>query len=109
MDEIFRINRKITNERLGFLEIKDRMCAHATLDMKYKEKLMELIGNEYKKYNIGKYRKKLRDSQFTLALFEQGKFIHIVCVCARFIGKDHNLIKSKAIFELKSIFEYVKN
>ncbi|KKN64288.1 hypothetical protein LCGC14_0493330 [marine sediment metagenome] len=107
--EIERIGKRMKEADLGFLEEKDQKCAHGTLDLANKEKLFEYINkNGYKKYEKGKFRKKMNGSQCTLALFKQEKFIHVVCVYARYIGTFHNLIKPKAIAELHKITKYLR-
>ena len=108
MDEMYRIDRKMKKAKLGFLEIKDQLCAHGTLDIKDKVKLMEYIKKNFKRYDIGKYRRRMNGTQCTISLFEQKKFIHIICVYTKIIDKDHDLIKLKAIEELKKITEFLK-
>ncbi len=105
MREIYKIEKKIIKAKIGFLEIKDKMCAHTTIDSKDENKLMEILQRDFKKYDKGKYRKKYNSSQCTIALFEQEKFIHIVCVYAKIVGKDHKLIRSNAVVELKNIIQ----
>jgi hypothetical protein len=106
--EMYRIGEKMEEEKLGFLEEKDQKCAHGTLEIEHKNKLMEYIEKKrYKKYDKGKYRKELVDSQYTLALFTQEKFIHVVCVYAKIIGYMHDLNKPMAAAELNRIFKYV--
>lgn len=109
LKEMKKIGKQLEENELGFLEEKDRKCAHGTLEMKNNEKLMEYIGlNKYKKYEKGKYRKRLTDSQYTLSLFSQEKFIHIVCVYADIVGSMHILKKSKANAELTRIKKYAR-
>ena len=105
MREIYKIEVKIINAKIGFLEIKDKMCAHTTIDLTDENKLMEILQTDFKKYDKGKYRKKYNSSQCTIALYEQEKFIHIICVYAKIVGKDHDLIRFKAISELKNIIQ----
>ncbi|KKN36300.1 hypothetical protein LCGC14_0775030 [marine sediment metagenome] len=106
--EIYKIGKKLKEESLGFLEEKDQKCAHGTLEMKCNDKLMEYIAKrKYKKYEKGKYRKELLDSQYTLSLFSQEKFIHVVCVYAKVIGYRHVLDKRIAGTELNRIIKYV--
>ena len=106
--EMYRIDRKLKKEGLGFLEEKDQKCAHGTLKLENNDRLMEYINkNKYKKYAKGKYRKELVDSQYTLSLFLQEKFIHVVCVYAKIIGTIHNLKKRMAVAELNRIVKYV--
>jgi len=107
MKEIYKIEEKIIKAKIGFLEIKDKMCAHTTIDLKDENKLLAILQTDFKKYDKGKYRKRYNLSQCTIALFEQEKFIHIVCVYAKIVGKDHDLIRSKAISELKNIIQEV--
>ena len=107
MAEMYQIDKKMKKAKLGFLEMKDQLCAHGTLDIKDKDKLMEYIEKRFKRYDKGKYRRRMNEAQCTIALFEQEKFIHIVCVYAKIIGKDHDLVKSKAIEELKEITEFI--
>jgi len=107
--EMYKIGRKLKKEELGFLEEKDEKCAHGTLEMEKKDKLMEYINKKkYKKYANGKYRKEFVDSQYTLSLFSQEKFIHVVCVYAKIIGTFHDLKKRMAIAELNRIVKYCK-
>ncbi len=101
--EIYKIEKKLVKAKIGFLEIKDRMCAHTTIDLEDKNKLLEILQTDFKRYDKGKYRKRYNSSQCTIALFEQEKFIHIVCVYAQIVGKEHDLIKSKAISKLRNI------
>ncbi len=106
--EMYKIGKKLKEEELGFLEEKDQKCAHGTLEIRNKDKLMEYIKkNKYKKYDKGKYRKELLDSQYTLSLFSQEKFIHVVCVYAKIVGYEHILKKPMAIAELNRIIKYV--
>jgi len=103
IDEMYRIDKKMKKERLGFLEIKDRLCAHGTMDAKDRGILMEFINENYEKYDKGKYRKRMGDAQCTISLFDQENFVHIVCVYAKIVEKDHDLIKSKALAEIGKI------
>lgn len=107
MDEMYRIDKKMKKAKLGFLEIKDKSCVHGTLDAKDKAVLMDYIDRNFKKYDKGKYRKRMDGAQCTISLFEQEKFIHIVCVYAKIVGKDHDLIKSKAKEEFNKISDYI--
>ena len=108
--EIYKIGRKLKKEKLGFLEEKDQKCAHGTLETENKDKLMDYINKKkYKKYDKGKYRKELVDSQYTLSLFSQEKFIHVVCVYAKIIGYIHDLNKRMANAELNRIVKYVSS
>ena len=109
MDEIYRIEAKFLLKKVGFLEIKDRMCAHTTIDLADKDKLLGILQTEFKKYDKWKFRKKYNSSQCTISLFEQENFIHIVCVYAELIGKDHKLNKPKSIHSLKNILTQVCN
>ena len=109
MREIHKIEEGMIKAKMGFLEIKDKMCAHTTIDLKDENKLLEILQTDFKKYDKGKYRKRYGSSQCTIALFEQEKFIHIVCVYAKIVGNDHDLIKSKAISELENIIYKVSN
>lgn len=93
--------------KIGFLEIKDKMCAHTTIDSKDENKLMEILQTDFKKYDKGKYRKKYNSSQCTIALYEQEKFIHIICGNAKIVGRDHDLIRSNAVAELKNIIQRI--
>jgi len=109
MREMYKIDKKLIKARLGFLEDKDRRCAHGTLYMDNKEKLMEYIKkNNYIRYAKGKYRQRNKGFQYTLALFEQEKFIHVLCVHAKYVGHDQDLIKSKALEEFNRIVQFVK-
>ncbi len=103
MREMYRINDKMISENIGFLEIKDRKCAHTTLELKFKAKFLDRIQKEYERYEKGKYRKRFNSSQCTLAIFEQEKYMHVVFVYVNIVGKDHHLIKNKAISELNKI------
>lgn len=106
--EMKKIGKKLEESKLGFLEEKDRKCAHGTLEMEKKDKLMEYINQKnYRKYDRGKYRKELVGSQYTISLFSQEKFIHVVCVYAKIIGTIHDLKKRMAIAELNKIVKYV--
>jgi len=70
---------------------------------------MEYIKREeYKRYAKGKYRKRLKDAQFTLAIFEQEKYIHIVCVYAKIVRGYHDLFKNKAVKEIDRIKQYIR-
>ncbi len=107
MKEIYRIEKIFKTTRLGFLEVKDIMCAHATIDLEDKEKLLEILGRDYTEYDKWKFRKRFNLSQCTISLHEQVRFIHIVCVYAKIVGKDHDLIKAKAIKELDTIIDQI--
>ncbi|MBA7533361.1 hypothetical protein ES705_25599 [subsurface metagenome] len=107
MKEIYKIEEKIIKAKIGFLEMKDKMCAHTTIDLKDKNKLLEILQTDFKKYDKGKYRKKYNSSQCTIALYEQEKFIHIICVYANIVGVDHELIRFKAISKLKNIIQKI--
>lgn len=109
LKEMYRIGKKIEAKKLGFLEEKDQKCAHGTLNGENKNQLMEFLKAEnYKRYAIGKYRKRLNGAQFTLAIFEQEKYIHIVCVYAKIVRGYHNLNKYKALEEIKRIEQFIK-
>ena len=107
--EIYRIEAQFLSTKIGFLEVKDRMCAHTTIDLKDKNKLLGILQTEFKSYDSWKFRKKYNSSQCTISLFEQENFIHIVCVYAELMGKDHNLNKSKSIGSLNNILTRVCN
>jgi len=107
--EMYRISKKLKAAHLGHLEYKDKNCAHATLDLKNKDKLFDLINQKYKKYEKGKYKKRINGAQYTLSIFEQERFIHLVCVYAKYINKGHGLIKPKAIEEINRIIQYIKD
>ena len=109
MEEMFRISRKLRAAHLGTLEYKDRNCAHATLKLKIKNELLAIINRQYEKYDRGKYKKKIHGAQFTISIFKQRRYIHVVCVYAEYTKTVHKLIKLRAIKELnRIIFELTK-
>jgi len=105
MDEVYRIEKQLLSEKIGFLEIKDRQCAHATIDLKDKDALLKILNEEFKSYDKWKFRKKFNSSQCTISLFEQGNFMHVVCVHADIKNQDHVLNKAKSLASLKSILQ----
>jgi len=109
LSEMYRIGKKMEDNNLGFLEEKDKNCAHGTLNGENKDRLIEYIKKEdYKRYAKGKYRKRLKDAQFTLAIFEQEKYIHIVCVYAKIVREYHDLFKNKAVEEFDRIEQFIR-
>lgn len=108
--EMHNIHKKLKSAKLGFMEEKDKNCAHGTIDLNEKEKLIVVISKDYSQYNTVKYRKKISSIQYVLQIIEQYKYVHIICVCA-FIAsnKCHILKKHKAIKELNRIIDEMKN
>lgn len=82
MDEIYKIEKQFVSANIGFLEDKDRSCAHTTVELKDKGKLLKILNEEFESYYKWKFRKKFNSSQCTISLFEQENFMHIVCVLA---------------------------
>lgn len=94
---------------IGFLEEKDKKCAHHTLKSLYKKKLLKEISRDYERYDKGKYRKRFNSSQCVISLIEQNGYIHIVCVYAKIKGKEHNLNRKKSEKELERILFSIKD
>jgi len=107
MKEIFRIEKKLVMENIGFLEEKDRNCAHTTLEYSYKPELLKTLKKDYKRYDKGKYRKRFNSSQCVISIIEQEPYIHIICVYATIINREHILNKKKSEKELERIFSLI--
>ncbi len=105
MNEIKKIEKKYISAGLGFLEEKDKNCAHATIGLKDKENLLKILQKEFVRYDPWKYKKEKPASQYIIALFEQENFIHIVCVFAKIVGKEHILQWGNSKNKLESILE----
>ena len=43
MREIYKIEENFIKGKVGFLEIKDKLCAHTTIDLKDESKLLDLL------------------------------------------------------------------
>jgi len=108
MKEIYRIEKELIKKNIGFLEEKDRNCAHATVKITLKEKIMVEILSKYRRYERGKYRRRFNSSQYVINLIEQDPYIHIICVYAKILNKEHILIKVRSEKELKRILSITK-
>ena len=112
LNELDRLERNARNcEDIKFMEYKDKNCAHYTIELKDKEKFMEILSKYcYQNYDQGKYRRTLNHHQYTIKILEQYKYLHIVVVYA-LIKKDSNqqILKiKKAEHELDKIREELK-
>lgn len=63
--------------------------------------------SKYQKITINKTIS-LPVNQFTLAIFEQEKYIHIVCVYAKIVRGYHDLFKNKAVEEFDRIEQFIR-
>jgi len=101
--EIYRIEKKLISENIGFLEEKDRNCTHMTMEISKLSKFRDIILGDYEKYEKGKYRKRFNSSQYAISIIEQEPYVHIVCVYAKIVNKEHILDKRKSDKELERI------
>lgn len=109
LKEIYRIEKEMIKRYIGFLEEKYRNCAHLTLKITYKDKLMEIIRKEYIRYDKGKFRRKLNNSQFVISIIDQNPYIHIICVYAKIVNRNHILKKKMSEKEIQRIKGLIKN
>jgi len=101
--EIYRIEEKLIKNGIGFLEDKDRYCAHRTIRVENLTELLKILNKEYSKYKKGKYRKRFHQYQIVINLIEQDPYLHIVLVYADTSYKEHLLLKKRAKNELKNL------
>ena len=108
--EIDRIEKQLKLKELGYLEHKDKNCAHGTIELTYSDRLNGILAQDYVNYDIGKYRRKLNSHQFTLTIIYQYKYIHIICVYAIITKDNHHILKKvKAERELERIKKKLKD
>ena len=103
--EMYRIDKELKKVKIGFMEHKDKYCAHMSLEINDFNRVLRIITmNGFEKYDQGKYKRRVNSHQYTLQLIRKGKFIDFVCVCA-YIEKlgSHTLIKDLADKELNLI------
>jgi len=106
--ELYRIEKAFKRHKLGRIELKDRYCAHRTVRLDLKARILEnLRANGYYCYEIEKYRKRMNGSQCVFCFLDQEPYMHIVCVYATIRNKKHILSKKKSKRELKRIFAQV--
>jgi len=51
MKEILKIENQLVSTNIGFLEEKDKKCAHTTIELKDKDTLLKILNKEFKSYD----------------------------------------------------------
>lgn len=111
--EMYRIDKELVKSNIGFMEHKDKHCAHTSLEINDPNKVLETIKMKgYEIYDKGKFKRKVNSYQYSIQLIKKGRFLYVICVCA-FIEKSrkhHSLKKEKAEEELKRLtFQIILN
>lgn len=105
--EIYRIEKEMVKVGVGFLEEKDRNCAHGTNKIEKLSNLLEFLNRDYIRYDKGKFRKRFDHFQVAISVIQQNPYANIFLVYADTSYKVHKLLKGKAKNELKNLMNKI--